>query len=300
MEVKKIAYAGWHNCYRLSNPKIELILTSDIGPRIIRFGFPGEENEFKEFGEQMGASGGDEWRIYGGHRLWHSPEAKPRTYHPDNDPVLIEEYEGYIQAYQPVESTTGIQKEMDIALDPNAARVTITHRLRNCGLWDVRLAVWALTVMNLGGTAIIPLPPRGSHTEFLLPTNTISLWAYTNMADPRWTWGQRFILFRQDPKWDTPQKVGAMVPDGWAAYARAGHLFVKKFNFHTGVEYPDMGCCVEVFNRGDMAELETLSPVVTLASGAIVEHVEQWELYRDVPVPQNDEDVIQHILPKIA
>ena len=29
---------------------------------------------FKEYDEQMGKTGGDEWRIYGGHRLWIAPE----------------------------------------------------------------------------------------------------------------------------------------------------------------------------------------------------------------------------------
>ena len=48
MDVQKTDYRGWPNCCRLSNGLIDLIATTDVGPRIIRFGFVGEDNEFKE------------------------------------------------------------------------------------------------------------------------------------------------------------------------------------------------------------------------------------------------------------
>src|SRR5688500_11349363 len=106
--MEKIDYKGWPNCYRLSNGVVDLVITTDVGPRVIRFGFLGEDNEFKEYAEMSGKTGGDEWRIYGGHRLWHAPEAAPRTYFPDNAPVQIEEHAGFVRLIQSVETTTGI------------------------------------------------------------------------------------------------------------------------------------------------------------------------------------------------
>jgi hypothetical protein len=297
--VAKIAYKGWPNCYRLSNELVDLIATTDVGPRVIRFGFVDQDNELKEYEEMMGLTGGDEWRIYGGHRLWHAPEVQPRTYFPDNSPVKLEEHDGFVRLVQPVEPTTGIQKEIDLRLSPDEAHMNVTHRLRNTNLWAVELAPWALTVMAQGGKAVVPLPPRGSHEESLLPTNTLTLWAYTDMSDPRWTWGSKYVMLRQDPKAKVPQKIGLMVPDGWVAYARDGHLFVKKFNYVVGGCYPDFGCSVETFTNAEMLEMETLGPFVRLPPGAAVEHVEGWFLFHDVPVPQNDADVDAHILPKV-
>jgi hypothetical protein len=297
--VAKITYKGWPNCYRLSNDLVDLIVTTDVGPRVIRFGFVGQDNELKEYKEMMGLTGGDEWRIYGGHRLWHAPEAQPRTYFPDNSAVKLEEHDGFVRLVQPIEPTTGIQKEIDLRLSPDKAHVNLTHRLRNTNLWAVDLAPWALTVMAQGGKAVVPLPPRGSHEENLLPTNMLTLWAYTDMSDPRWTWGSKYVMLRQDPEAEAPQKIGLMVPDGWVAYARNGHLFVKKFNYVTGGCYPDFGCSVETFTNAEMLEAETLGPLVRLSPGAAVEHVEGWFLFRDVPVPQDDADVDEHILPKV-
>ena len=297
--MEKTGYAGWPNCYHLSNDLVDLVATTDVGPRIIRFGFVGEENEFKEFENDLGQTGGDVWRPYGGHRLWHAPEVNPRSYCPDNDSIKAEEHAGFLRLIQPTEPPTGIQKEMDIRLAPDKAYVTVTHRLRNNNLWPVELAPWALTMMAQGGRAIIPLPPRGSHEANLLPTNTLTLWAYTDMTDPRWTWGRQYVMLRQDSNAATPQKVGAMAPDGWVAYARAGHLFIKKFAYAEGALYPDLGCCVESFTNADMLEVETVAPLALLEPGATVEHVENWFLFRDVPLPENDADVDRDVLPKV-
>ena len=57
VKVEKTEYKGWKNCYRVTNGEIELIVTSDVGPRVIRFGFVGGQNLFKEFPDELGKSG---------------------------------------------------------------------------------------------------------------------------------------------------------------------------------------------------------------------------------------------------
>lgn len=297
--VERMAYRGWENCFRVSNDLVELVVTTDVGPRIIRFGF-GRDNELGEFPEHLGLTGGNAFRLYGGHRLWHAPESLERTYVPDNIPVRLVTQPDGVRVTQDVESGTGIQKELEISLSPDDAHVRIVHRLWNRNLWAVELSVWALTVMAPGGTAIIPLPPRIPYPEGLLPTGHMVLWPYTDQTDPRWYWGRKYILLRQDPERAMPQKLGASVPDGWMAYARSGHLFVKTFRHVSGAPYPDLGSSAETFTDGRMLELETLSPLARVEPGAAIEHVEHWHLWRDVPVPQNDDDVDRHILPQIA
>lgn len=287
--MEKIAYKGWENCVRLTNGIIELIVTADVGPRVIRFGFVGADNEFAE--DWLGVTGGDTWRNYGGHRLWHAPEHQPRTYAPDNDPVAVEDHGAFVRFIQPVEASTGIQKEMDITLAPDTARVKVVHRLRNTTLWGVELAPWALSVMAPGGTAIIPLPLHGRHEGNLLPAGTLTLWPYTDLADPRWTWGTDYLLLRQDPQATTPQKIGTGAHKGWIAYVRNGHLFVTYITHQPGAVYPDLGSVVESFTNTRMLEIETLGPLAVLASGAEVEYVAEWALFDGVPTPTCDADV---------
>lgn len=297
-QVAKIAYQGWPNCCRVSNELVELIITTDVGPRLIRFGFLGL-NELAEFPEELGQAGGNTFRLYGGHRLWHAPESRERTYYPDNGPVRLEQEGEAVRLIQSTEPTTGIQKEMEIILAPNDAYLRILHRLRNHNLWAVELSVWGLTAMAPGGTAIIPLPPRGRHPEDLTPSSTFTIWPYTDLSDPRWTWGRKYVLLRQDPTRPSPQKIGASVPDGWAAYARDGHVFVKMAQYLPGARYPDFGSSFEAFADGRMLELESLGPLTYVEPGEMVEHAESWFLWGDVPTPRDDEEVDEFILPKL-
>jgi len=296
---EQTSYAGWDGCYRLSNGVVDLIISGDFGPRLLRFGFIGEQNEFAEVYDAARATPVDEFRLYGGHRFWHAPEQRGRTYYADNAPVNITFKDGILTAVGDVETTTGMQKTLQISLDPTGARVLVTHSLTNTGLWPVQVAPWALTCMAPGGTAILPLPKRGSHETHLLPSSNLVLWAYTDLSDPRWTFTPEALLLKADGVTTTPQKIGAPVSQEWLGYARDGHLFVKQFEHDASAAYPDGGCSGELFVINFMLEVESLGSLTTLAPNETVDHVESWSLLRDVPEPRTAAD-LTNIAPRIA
>lgn len=299
VKMEKKEYGGWPNCVWLSNGRVEVVVTTDVGPRIIRFGFVGGQNLLNEYKDLMGKTGGDEWRIYGGHRLWHAPEAKPRTYFPDNSPVKHEWNGSTLRITQDTEHSTGIQKQMEITLDAVSSKVMILHRLTNRNEWDVKLAPWALTVMAKEGRAVYPQEKFIAHTDYLLPARPLTLWHYTDMKDPRWTFGTKYIQLRQDPKAKTPQKVGFRNTPGWGAYVLKGDVFVKRFTYTEGGEYVDYGCNTETFTNEDMLEIESLGPLTTLnASGGSVEHTEDWYLFKG-NVGEKEDEIDAQLLPLV-
>ena len=122
--MEKITYKGWKDCTRVSNALVDLVVLGEAGPRIIRFGFVGEENEFREFPDLLERGDSGAWHVYGGHRLWHAPEHLVRTYAPDNSPVEVRDCGDFVRTIQPVEKSTGIRKEMDIHLHPSRPSLT--------------------------------------------------------------------------------------------------------------------------------------------------------------------------------
>ncbi len=298
IKMEQISYAGWPHCVRLSNAHVELVATTDVGPRIMRLGFVGGQNLFKEWPDQAGKTGGDEWRIYGGHRLWHAPEAKPRSYATDNAPVAWDWDGRRLKLSQPVESITGLQKELEIVVHPDTAAVTVLHRLINHNLWDVQAAPWAMSVCLGPGRAIVPQEPFIAHADKVLPARTMTLWGYTDMHDPRFRWGTKYVELRSDPAVLTSQKVGFLNTPGWAAFVKGGDVFLKRFAFDPKATYADFGCNTEIYTNGDMLELETLGPSGTLSPGASVEHVEQWHLFR-ANVGEGDSGIDQALLPLV-
>jgi hypothetical protein len=295
--IEKIAYSSWENCFRLSNGSIELIVTSDVGPRIIRLAHIGGENFFAEIKNQIGRSGEKQWMIRGGHRLWIAPERKPLTYELDNDPVEIKFVQSGIKTIEKTGALSGCRKKMTIRMDPSKDEVTVLHEITNKSRRAIEMAPWALSVMAPGGMAVIPLPPRIPHSAEVLPNQEWTLWGYTDLSDPRFTIGSGHIFFRHDSK-KGPNKLGLLQKEGWSAYVLNGDLFLKTVPYAKGAVYPDGNVNFETFSNKQMLELETLGPITKLSPGRTVRHIEEWSLHKGTGTIRNEKDAHALIRPK--
>jgi hypothetical protein len=288
-------YGGWKNCLRLSGDGLELIVTLDVGPRVIRLGIPGGRNLFKEFAEQLGKTSGAEWMSFGGHRLWHAPEVFPRTYAPDFSPVAHTWKDGTLRLVQRTEPETGIQKEIEITIRDQA--VHLTHRLINRNPWAIEVAPWCLSVMAPGGRALIPQEEFRPHPDALSPARPLVLWHFTRMDDPRFTWGDRLIQLREDSSVDSKQKFGVRSSRGWAAYQLGDDLFLKTVSSIAGATYPDMGCNCELFTMPGFLEIETLGPLVKLEPNGGTDHSERWRVIHGLDLPLSERPLLAALGP---
>ena len=293
--IEKVAYMGWPNCFRLSNGRIQLIITTDIGPRIIHLSTHDGENIFKIYDELAGQTGGDSWINYGGHRLWHAPEHPVRTYFPDNTAVTIQHQDGFIRFIKEIEQSNGFQKVIDISLHPDKPEAMVTHRLTNHNLWGVEAAPWALSVMREGGQGFLLHPPRQSHADCLVPLSSLILWAYTDLGDGRYSFSPRTTRLQQIPGASTPQKIGIQTTEGWCGYHWEDQLFLKQIQPDPHANYPDLGSRMELFTDATMLEVETLGPLTTIQPGESIKHVERWVLLDGQP-KQLDDDALMNIL----
>jgi hypothetical protein len=292
VRVEKTEYKGWKDCYRITNGEIEAIVTGDVGPRIIRFAFVGGQNLFKEFADQLGKSGEEKFQLRGGDRVWKAPEDPVATWAPDNVAVEIQITATGLIARELVEPLTKLQKEIEVRMAESGARMTVIHRITNRGLFPLRFSAWALTMMAPGGVAVSGFPPRGKHPINLEATNPLVMWAYTNLADPRWKFTKKYLTLRQDPNNADSQKLGMFNPNTWAAYLLNGEAFLKRTKAEPAKAYPDFGCSFETFTNNEFLEIETLGPMTEVPPGQTVEHSEHWALFRDVkPNALTDEEL---------
>jgi hypothetical protein len=206
-----------------------------------------------------------------------------------------------IRLRQAVEPKVGIQKEMVVSLDPAGTHVTVRHILTNRTLWPVELAPWAMSIMNEGGTVILPQEPYAEQPSHLLPVRPLALWSYTDLSDPRFAIGPKYIRMRVLADRKTPQKIGIGNRQGWSAYHRGRTLFVKRFPYDEAARYTDFGANCEVYVSGPFVELESLGPLQRLEPGASAEYAEQWYLFPDVEIGSTDASLdaaIAPLLPK--
>jgi len=263
----------------LDNGLIRLDYLAEAGPRIVRlFAAGSPDNLFAELPNLKMDTPQGPYFIRGGHRLWHSPEAFPRSYLPDNAGLVVTELTDGVRLTQPVEGATGIRKSIEIHLTPNQPIVTLTHELKNEGAWPVELAPWAITQIRLGGVAILPQQMGALDAAGLLPNRQLVLWPYTRWSDGRLELADDLILVRGQALLP-PCKVGYFNRHGWSAYLDGSTLFVKRFAPGIGLPHPDYGCNAEVYVCDQFIEVESIGPLGVIQPGESARHIETWEVH---------------------
>ena len=300
VKIERVVFEGWKDCLKISNGIMEVIATTEVGPRILGLNLVGRENMLYLIPEDKGQTNGDKYQFYGGHRIWHTPEDFGRTYSLDNSPVKVTEIENGFKLLQEIEPETYMQKELEVIMCPSNAAITVKHRIYNRGVWPVETSVWCITQLEKGGTEVMPIQKNESQ---LPPTWNMSLWSYTDMSDPRMKLTKDYIYLTQDPAYTvTPLKIGYKCSPGWAAYSVKGQLLVKTYECDNGKLYPDNNCAFESYINEHFIEMETLSPLTMIEQGCFAEQVEQWFLFDNVDVRIDDkyiDEVIKPLVPGI-
>lgn len=287
---KETEYKNYGKCLTISNGLIEIYVTVDVGPRIIKCNVADGENLMKndverKFSEDVSSAFGENerWYIYGGHRMWVSPENMPLSYYPDNNKLVYELTPGGAVFKPAAQRVNNMRHELEIAMSADKPELDVVHRLTNESEETVEGAIWALSVMDAGGVAIVPQPKEDTG---LLGNRVLALWPYTKMEDSRVFWGSDYIALRQDVTVEDKFKLGVNNTSGWLAYINHGQALIKSYAPAHGTEkYPDFGVSTELFTNSGFLEAETLSPLYAIAPEETVSHTERWRLVGGVEKP---------------
>lgn len=217
------------------------------------------------------------YRVLGGHRMWTAPEIAEVTYNPEPPELSVERTELGVRLTQPADPWNGLQKTMQIDLEPETARFTLRHFLTNDSQEEKFIAPWAITQLPLGGRVILPQPLTRPAEGGLLPNRSLVFWPYTRLDDPRIQLKDEYILVDAFPM-PTPCKIGWQHPLGCCAYEREGVIILKQVAVQSYACYPDMNSVFEVYCNDRLVEVESLGPLTELQPGESVSHVETWTL----------------------
>ena len=275
----------------IGNEHLRLDFLTSSGPRLVRLVLAGsDQNQLIELPEKiLDTPYGDFW-MHGGHRLWHAPEAFPRTYHPDTAGVTVEEFSGGVRLTGETEAATGIRKSIEIQVHPGQPAVSLRHILQNQGIWPVELAAWGITMLPLGGVMILPQQVGPLGGDDLLPNRQIVLWPYASWNDPRLHLRDDYVFIEAQPKLP-PLKLGYLNRLGWIGYLRKDILFRKRFDPQVDRSFVDFGCNVETYINDNFIEMETVGPLTRLEPGQSLAHTETWEFSQRLETPPSLDEI---------
>lgn len=309
VNVKEIEnFKEYGRCVSISNGVIEALVTVDLGPRIISFGYVDGTNFMssdrsayapktsKEYTDFFGE--GRCWENFGGHRIWLSPESDPETYLPDDRKVDYTVTESGALFTPLPDTEVGIVKTMELKMDPDDANLQVIMKVTNIADKPQEFAIWALSVCDKGGTLIVPM---NTNDTGLLSNRIISVWPYTDMSNDRIYWGNKYVTVRQDVNAEKPLKLGFDLNCGTAYYVLGDDILCKKYDTnHPNGKYPDGGCSFETYTNDVMLEFETLGELKTVNTGETSEHIELWSLCKKpCEVDLRNDASIDNLLSKI-
>ncbi len=284
---KELSCGNYGRCLQMDNGRIQLTVSLDVGPRILSAGFLGGQNfcfndtvgcghkEGPAFEAVFGK--GSQWQTYGGHRIWTSPERDPESYYPDCEPVTCEKTDNGAVFTAPPQRVNEVQNRLCITFLDDG-RVEVVSSVTNMASVPQTYAAWALTVLDGGGTEIIP---QADEDTGLLANRVLGVWPYDDMSDDRVFWGEKYITLQQQSV-DRAFKIGTNNTKNWSAYVKDGEVFSKELFYETGAIYPDYGCSFETYTNRWFIEMESLSPLTAVAPGETASVKEIWRFEKAV------------------
>jgi hypothetical protein len=293
--IEREDYRGWPDTYRVANQHLEARVVTAVGPRIIDLRPGGGANLFHVRDAEAGRSGEAEWMFRGGWRLWVAPEARATTYAPDNAPCAVAVDGAVLRVTGPPQPAAGIQKVIEIEPDAEAPCLHVRSRIRNIGQQPVTYAAWSLSVMRPGGRAFAPLDV--GPLDAFDATRKLILWSYSELAEPRYRFGDRLVQVDQSRvaaapastgRRDDESKIGVDSAQGWAAYLVDRTLYLKRFPHDPHAPYPDGGATIEIYSSAEFLEVENLSPLTTIPPGGELMYPEDWWVFPNVDIPSDE------------
>ena len=289
LEVK--TYRGWQESLILNAGRVRLVVTPAVGGRVTFYGFNGENILFENpasFGKTTDTTKEDFWM--GGYQCDLGPELRGI---PDHVQLWKGKYEWMarrhaVKVVSPNDTNLGIQMEKEIFIAPDSGDAGITQRMINTSERDVTFCLWDRTLCVGGGFALLPLNRKSRFKAGWSLHKTVEgkdTYDGATPASPKVQVLNGVLVVKME---GAATKVGADSDAGWVAYVKGLLMFVKYFPYSPKGNYSDGGNSVELYFNEQIAELEPLSPEITLKPREKYEFPEKWTLI------ELNEEVLTH------
>ncbi len=297
---EEVLYKNYGNCLKITTQKVEVLVTLDIGPRIISYRLLDGGNIFFEDTERLLFVNNEDtdkmffkgatWYGLGGHRLWRSPESFS-TYYPENNPVEYKVSKNVFTFNQEKQIYNDVKLTITLSF-LDEVQLKFEGMITNKSNEDKTLSSWSISMCKGPGLEIVKLPK--DETGFV-PQRSYSFWGFgAKNNDSRAYYGENYFALKMEPGNQNAFKIGMRVNNDSVLYLTGKSAFVKKVYRYDDLLYPDNNVNYETYTKDLFMELETLSPLKTLKPNESVTQTEVWSLSKledEIPVSLNEKEL---------
>ncbi len=274
--IKKINYAGWDDCVYLSNGICEAVVSTQIGPRILRYSLVGGPNLF--YLDEYAAGMTEElnlWRMYGGHTFDFSIDGK-KILLPENAPVGVKLEASSMHFDSMVMGNTGITKQISIRMCRRGG-LEVKETLTNISNAAINVRAEASTNVVPGGVAALP----ATASSIVTPPQDADL--------RRTRFGKELCLVSADPVRNGEFALDFQASERWCGYFNRNCLFI----ITTPPEDTYEGANIGISGTPNRMTITTYSNPVTLAPGESYTHTEVFNIFIENPIPATEEEALK-------
>jgi hypothetical protein len=284
-------YNSWNKkALVIKNGYIELVILPEIGGRVIRYGFEGDEYMFinsetidQNYNPDTDINGpwGNGNVGYGGYKVWPAPQSvwgwppPPHlawgTYsyeieHSSADSVIV-----YLESEEETSKTPGLVFSRRYRVYKNSTKVCIEQTIINNNSEAQDWSIWDVTqAINQHGT-----DADYSNFSVYFPVNKDDIWASGNsFLNSVTSVNDNLSKY----KYNGGGKLYSFVNEGWESFVdeKDKQTYTKMFSIEEG-NFPDDGANFEIYGGGNYIEIEVLSPIISLdANGGSYSYNEDW------------------------
>jgi hypothetical protein len=278
-------FLGWTDAYRMSNGHTAVSVVPAAGGRVLEFSLDGQQAlwvnpalQGKLFPVPKRPTSWNDWRNYGGYKLWPAPESLwPKKVGEGPDPFLdggaasVEVLpERGLRLTGAPSLDMGLLFVRELEMGPRTGVLTVQQRMRNIGPRPVEWSIWDVTQIPAPAWAFFPANPQSAHRNGILPLGA---------GQDQWKNDGGLIVTEYQ---GVSGKIGADSPSGWMVGVVGDLAYIKRFpKRRGGASYPDQDSTVEVYTSDktlSYIEMEVLGPLVRLEPGEETSYPETWAL----------------------
>lgn len=280
IQVTRVSYHGWQDCFRIRNGIVEATIVPAVG-RIMQFQFADGAPILWENGEWFGKlpdPASQQWQNFGGDKSWPSPQADwlkitGREWPPpaafDSMPDQAEVEGQAVVLISPVDTNFGIRERRRVELEPNSAVMRITTTYEKVQGAPMKVGIGVITQLPSPERAFMKLNPHSRFPQ-----------GYKHMMfgaphDIKVEDGLVSLVRGQSDESQIGSDSDSLVWVGAKDTLLIHSPHVKS------ADYPNDGCSAVIFTSKDpyaYVELETFEPLSLLKPGDYIERTNTYTL----------------------
>jgi hypothetical protein len=281
VSIEKTEFQGWPDALRLRSAHAEAIVVPAV-TRVMSFRLAGGENVFwtdRALDGRTSSAERKSWVNFGGDKSWPAPEAEWGRYTGNKSWLPPAAFDALpaearikgdaVYLVSPVDPHYGIRVTRRIALQAEAATMTIETEYERVAGAPSRIGIWVITQLRDPVAVYVPVPTASRFPD-----------GHFVFGDKPWPQLARrgdLLEVTRDPA--TSHKLGSDA-DRMLWVGRDAVCLIS--SPRVAGEYPDRGASAEVYTNPDpktYVELETLGPLAELGPGARIRQTNTYTLW---------------------